>query len=132
MEYTKLGNSGLEVSKICLGCMSFGEPERGYPSWSLPEEQSMEVIKKALEVGVNFFDTANIYSAGSSEEILGKAIKKYAKRENVVIATKVRFRTGEGPNREGLSRKHIFEEVENSLRRLQTEYIDDCVILGLS
>ena len=128
MEYVKLGNTGLDVSKICLGCMSFGEPERGYPSWSLDEEKSREVIKKAIELGINFFDTANIYSDGSSEEILGKALKDYAKRDEVVIATKVYQPTGTGPNKKGLSRKHIFEEVEKSLKRLQTDYIDLYII----
>ncbi len=128
MEYVKLGNTGLDVSKICLGCMSFGEPERGYPSWSLDEEKSREVIKKALDLGINFFDTANIYSDGSSEEILGRALKDYAKRDEIVIATKVCLATGKGPNKKGLSRKHIFEEVEKSLKRLQTDYIDLYII----
>ena len=128
MEYVKLGNTGLDVSKICLGCMSFGEPERGYPSWSLDEEKSRKVIKKALELGINFFDTANIYSDGSSEEILGRALKDYANRDEVVIATKVCLATGQGPNQKGLSRKHIFTEVEKSLQRLQTDYIDLYII----
>ncbi len=128
MKYVKLGNTGLDVSQICLGCMSFGEPDRGYPTWSLNEEESRKVIKKALDLGINFFDTANIYSDGSSEEILGRALKDYAKRDEVVIATKVCLSTGDGPNKKGLSRKHIFEEVENSLRRLQTNYIDLYII----
>ncbi|MGN0246708.1 MAG: aldo/keto reductase, partial [Lachnospiraceae bacterium] len=128
MEYAKLGNTGLDVSKICLGCMSFGEPDQGYPSWSLDEEKSREVIKKALDLGINFFDTANIYSDGSSEEILGRALKDYAHRDEVVIATKVCLATGQGPNKKGLSRKHIFAEVEKSLKRLQTDYIDLYII----
>jgi aryl-alcohol dehydrogenase-like predicted oxidoreductase len=128
MKYTKLGNTGLDVSKICLGCMSFGEPERGYPSWSLPKDPSREVIRRALDLGINFFDTANVYSDGSSEEILGQALKDFAKREEVVIATKVCLAAGEGPNRKGLSRKHIFTEIERSLKRLQTDYIDLYII----
>lgn len=128
MEYVKLGNTGLDVSRICLGCMSFGENDRGYPSWSLDEEKSREVIKKALELGINFFDTANIYSDGSSEEILGRALKDYANRDEIVIATKVCLATGQGPNQKGLSRKHIFTEIEKSLQRLQTDYIDLYII----
>jgi aryl-alcohol dehydrogenase-like predicted oxidoreductase len=128
MKYTKLGSTGLDVSKICLGCMSFGDPEKGYPTWSLPNNSSRDVIHRALELGINFFDTANVYSNGSSEEILGQALKDFANREEVVIATKVCLETGDGQNRKGLSRKHIFTEIEHSLKRLQTDYIDLYII----
>ncbi len=125
MEYVKLGNTGLDVSRVCLGCMSFGDPEAWVAKWALTEEQSRPIIKKALDLGVNFFDTANVYSAGKSEEILGRALREYAKREEVVIATKVHFPMNEGrPNSAGLSRKAIMTEVDNSLRRLGTDYID--------
>lgn len=128
MQYVKLGNTGLDVSRICIGCMSFGEPDRGYPEWSLPEEESRKIIKYALDLGINFFDTANIYSDGSSEEILGRAIKDFAKREEVVLASKVCLKTGDGPNRQGLSRKHIFNEIDKTLKRLQTDYLDLYII----
>ena len=124
MEYTKLGNTGLEVSKICLGCMSFGDPAKWIHSWVLTEEDSKRLIKKALDLGVNFFDTANIYSLGASEEILGRALKEYAKREEVVIATKVHGTMSDGPNKHGLSRKAIMQEVNASLKRLGVDYID--------
>lgn len=124
MEYVKLGNTGLEVSKICLGCMSFGDPTNWIHDWVLDEEESRKIIKKALDLGINFFDTANVYSIGVSEEFLGRAIKDFAKREEVVIATKVHGRMHEGPNGEGLSRKHIMREVNASLERLGTDYID--------
>ena len=124
MEYVKLGNTGLDVSKICLGCMSFGDPQKWIHSWVLNEEESRKIIKKALDLGVNFFDTANVYGVGSSEEILGRALKDYAAREKVVIATKVSGKMHEGPNGSGLSRKSILHEVEQSLQRLQTDYID--------
>lgn len=129
MEYTKLGNTGLEVSKICLGCMSFGDANMGFHSgWLLDEEKSRVIIKKALDLGINFFDTANTYAAGTSEEILGRALKDFAKREEVVIATKCFFSdlpNGEmKPNQHGLSRKAIFHQVERSLERLGTDYID--------
>ncbi len=129
MEYTKLGNTGLEVSKICLGCMSFGDASMGFHSgWLLDEEKSRSIIKKALDLGINFFDTANTYAAGTSEEILGRALKDFAKREDVVIATKCFFSdlpNGEQkPNQHGLSRKAIFHQVERSLKRLGTDYID--------
>src|SRR5262247_18530 len=124
MEYTKLGRTGLDVSRICLGCMSYGGGNLGNHAWSLPEEESRPFIKKALEAGINFFDTANRYSLGSSEEILGRAIKDFARRDEVVIATKVYGRMRPGPNGAGLSRKAIFTEVDNSLRRLGMDYID--------
>jgi Predicted oxidoreductases (related to aryl-alcohol dehydrogenases) len=124
MEYVKLGNTGLDVSKICLGCMSFGDSEKWIHDWVLNEEDSRKIIKKALDLGINFFDTANIYSMGTSEEYLGRALKDYAKREEVVIATKIYNRMHEGPNGQGLSRKSIMHEVEASLERLGTDYID--------
>lgn len=128
MEYVKLGNSGLEVSKICLGCMSFGDRNVWVHSWVLNEDESRAIIKRALELGVNFFDTANVYSLGRSEEIVGKALKDFANRDEVVIATKVYFPVREGPNSTGLSRKAIMSEVEKSLKRLGTDYIDLYVI----
>lgn len=124
MEYTKLGRTGLDVSRICLGCMSYGVPERGMAPWSLNEEQSRPFIKRALELGINFFDTANVYSDGTSEEIVGRALKEFARRDEVVIATKVFFRMHQGPNGAGLSRKAIMTEIDNSLKRLGTDYVD--------
>ena len=124
MEYVKLGRSGLEVSKLSLGTMSFGVPERGNAPWSLDEEQSRPIIKKALESGINFFSTANMYSDGTSEEILGRALKDFAHRDEVVIATKVFVPMRKGPNAMGLSRKAIMTEIDNSLRRLGTDYVD--------
>lgn len=124
MEYVKLGNTGMDVSKICLGCMSFGAASSGFQGWTLDEEGSREIIKRALDLGINFFDTANCYSFGSSEEYLGRALKDYAKRDEVVVATKVFIRMKEGPNGQGLSRKAIMQEVDNSLLRLGMDYID--------
>src|ERR1700744_3146597 len=118
MEYSNLGHTGLEVSRICLGCMSYGTPGQGNNAWSLGEEESRPFIRRALEAGINFLDTANRYSAGSSEEILGRALKDFARRDDVVIATKVYGRMRPGPNGAGLSRKAILAEVDNSLRRL--------------
>ncbi len=124
MEYTKLGRTGLDVSRICLGCMSYGGGNRGNHAWSLGEEESRPFIKRALEAGISFFDTANRYSLGSSEEILGRAIKDFARRDEVVIATKVYGRMRPGPNGAGLSRKAIMSEIDASLRRLGTDYVD--------
>jgi aryl-alcohol dehydrogenase-like predicted oxidoreductase len=124
MQYVKLGTTGLDVSPIAIGAMTFGEPTRGHPAWSLGEEESRKLIKHALDVGINFFDTANMYSQGSSEEILGRALKDYANRDDVVIATKLRHPMRSGPNGKGLSRKAIMTEVEQSLSRLGTDYID--------
>ena len=124
MKYVKLGNTGLDVSKICLGCMSFGDPKKWQASWVLEEEDARKVIKKALDLGINFFDTANCYGLGASEEILGRALKDYAKREEIVIATKLSVQMRTTPNGSGLSRKEIFYEVNESLKRLQTDYID--------
>ncbi len=120
----KLGHTGLDVSRICLGCMSYGGSNRGNHAWSLDEETSRPFIRRALESGINFFDTANRYSLGSSEEILGRAIKDFARREEVVIATKVYGRMRPGPNGAGLSRKAIMAEIDASLRRLGTDYVD--------
>ncbi len=124
MEYTRLGNTGLEVSRICLGCMSYGEPERGGHAWSLPEDQARPFFRQALDAGINFFDTANVYSAGSSEEITGRALLSMVSRDEVVIATKLHGRMRPGPNGQGLSRKAIMTEIDHSLQRLGTEYVD--------
>lgn len=124
MEYLKLGKIGLKVSRICLGCMSYGVPERGTHPWTLDEENSRPFIKRALELGINFFDTANSYSDGTSEEIVGRALRDFARREDVVIATKVYFPTHEDVNARGLSRKSIMFEIEASLQRLGTDYVD--------
>jgi aryl-alcohol dehydrogenase-like predicted oxidoreductase len=124
MDYVKLGRTGLEVSRICLGCMSYGGPDRGTHRWSLPEEESRPFIKRALESGINFFDTANVYSLGSSEEILGRALRDFARRDEVVIATKVHGRMRPGPNGAGLSRRAIMMEIDASLRRLGTDHVD--------
>ncbi|MNB65281.1 L-glyceraldehyde 3-phosphate reductase [compost metagenome] len=124
MQYSRLGSSGLEVSRIVLGCMSYGEPGRGNHEWSLNEEQSRPFIKKALDLGINFFDTANVYSDGSSEEIVGRALKDMVSRDEVVIATKVHGQMRKGPNGGGLSRKAILSEIDHSLRRLGTDYVD--------
>jgi aryl-alcohol dehydrogenase-like predicted oxidoreductase len=124
VRYTKLGNTGLDVSPIAIGAMTYGEPDRGHPVWSLGEQDSRPLVKHALDAGINFFDTANIYSQGSSEEILGRALRDLADRDDVVIATKVRHPMRSGPNGKGLSRKAIMTEVEHSLRRLGTDYID--------
>jgi 1-deoxyxylulose-5-phosphate synthase len=123
MEYARLGSTGMKVSRICLGCMGFGDSEWVH-KWVLNEEDSRPIIKKALEMGINFFDTANVYSIGKSEEILGRALKDYAKRDEIIIATKVRGKMREGANGEGLSRKSILSEIDNSLRRLGTDYVD--------
>lgn len=124
MEYIKLGNTGLDVSRICLGCMGFGDPNRWVHSWVLNDEQSRPIIKQALERGINFFDTANVYSLGASEEIVGRALKEYANRDEIVLATKVHGKMHEGPNGGGLSRKAIMSEIDKSLQRLGTDYVD--------
>ncbi|MEK3862095.1 aldo/keto reductase [Paenibacillus sp. FSL H7-0716] len=124
MKYTKLGKTGLDVSQLCLGCMSFGVAERWIHQWVLDEKQSRVIIKKALDLGINFFDTANVYSDGTSEEIVGRAIKDYANRDEIVLATKVFNRMHEGPNGAGLSRKAIMSEIDKSLKRLGTDYVD--------
>jgi 1-deoxyxylulose-5-phosphate synthase len=124
MEYVNLGHSGLKVSRLCLGCMSFGESARGMHAWTLDEATSMPLIKQAVEAGINFFDTANAYSDGSSEEITGRALKALCKRDEVVIATKLFMPWSKAPNAGGLSRKAIFHAVDDSLQRLGTDYID--------
>jgi 1-deoxyxylulose-5-phosphate synthase len=124
MDYLKLGRTGLDVARLCLGCMSYGEPERGNHTWTLGEAASLPFFRKALDLGINFFDTANVYSDGSSEEIVGRALLKYARRGEVVIATKVHGRMHKGPNGAGLSRKAIFAAIDDSLRRLGTDHVD--------
>jgi aryl-alcohol dehydrogenase (NADP+) len=124
MKYVKLGRTGLTVSQICLGCMSYGEPDRGGHPWSLDEAASRPFFEHALELGINFFDTANVYSDGSSEEIVGRALGELTSREEVVIATKVHGRMRQGANGAGLSRKAIMSEIDASLRRLGTDYVD--------
>jgi aryl-alcohol dehydrogenase-like predicted oxidoreductase len=124
MKTKRLGNTGLQVSPLTLGCMTFGVPDRGTHPWTLDEAASRPIIRRAIELGFTFFDTANSYSDGTSEEIVGRLLKEYARRDEVVIATKVYFPMGKGPNRGGLSRKAIMTEVDASLRRLGTDYID--------
>ncbi|WP_017774076.1 aldo/keto reductase [Paraburkholderia kururiensis] len=124
MDYVRLGSTGLEVSRLCLGCMTYGVSERGNHSWTLDEDRSRPLIREAIEAGINFFDTANTYSDGTSEEIVGRALRDFTKRDDIVIATKVYNRMRPGPNGAGLSRKAIFNEIDNSLRRLGTEYVD--------
>ncbi len=124
MEYARLGSTGMKVSRICLGCMGFGDAERWIHKWVLNEENSRPIIKKNLELGINFFDTANVYSIGTSEEILGRALKDFSKRDEVVIATKLHGKMREDPNGGGLSRKAILSEIDASLKRLGTDYVD--------
>lgn len=129
MNYVKLGNTGMDVSPICLGCMSFGSTEGWtHNTWALDEEDSRTIIKRALDLGVNFFDTANVYAFGVSEEILGRALKDYANRDEVVVATKVFSSMRQGPNGGGLSRKHIMSEIDHSLQRLGMDYVDLYII----
>jgi 1-deoxyxylulose-5-phosphate synthase len=124
MQYTRLGNTGLEVSRICLGCMSFGNPDAGAHNWSLPEAESRPILRAAWEAGINFFDTANVYSAGTSEEIVGKILKELGARDEYVLATKVHGEMRPGPNGQGQSRKAIMWQIDESLRRLGTDYVD--------
>ncbi|WP_405865351.1 aldo/keto reductase [Streptomyces sp. NBC_00005] len=124
MQYVKLGSTGLDVSRVCLGCMTYGLPDRGVHEWTLDEEASRPLIRQALEAGINFFDTANVYSDGTSEEIVGKALRDFANRDEVVLATKVHGRMRPGPNGGGLSRKVILSEIDHSLSRLGTDYVD--------
>ncbi len=123
MQYVRFGETGLKVSRICLGCMTYGRPTERW-LWALDEEQSRPFIKRALELGISFFDTADVYSNGASEEVLGRALHDFAARDEVVIATKVHGVMGPGPNDGGLSRKHIFSAIDASLRRLGTDYVD--------
>ncbi|MCW2850789.1 MAG: aldo/keto reductase [Nocardioides sp.] len=124
MEYTRLGGSGLKVSRIALGCMSFGDTSRGAHGWALGDDAAEPVFRQAVELGITFWDTANVYSAGTSEEIVGRAIQRYSRREDVVLATKVFFPMHDGPGGSGLSRKAILEQVDASLTRLGTDYVD--------
>ncbi|SDS89774.1 aldo/keto reductase [Bradyrhizobium canariense] len=124
MDYVKFGKTGLGVSRLCIGCMTYGIPNRGPHPWTLDEEKSRPLIRQALDLGINFFDTANVYSDGTSEEIVGRALKEFVRREDVVIATKVNGRMRPGPNGAGLSRKAILGEIDNSLRRLGTDFVD--------
>ncbi|MBX9721192.1 MAG: aldo/keto reductase [Candidatus Obscuribacterales bacterium] len=124
MDYVKFGKTGLDVSRVCLGCMSFGASDKWIHPWTLNEEESRKIIKHALDLGINFFDTANVYSLGSSEEFTGRAIKDFAKREEIVLATKVNGKMHDGPNGQGLSRKAIMQELDASLKRLGTDYVD--------
>jgi aryl-alcohol dehydrogenase-like predicted oxidoreductase len=124
MDYTNLGKSGLKVSRICLGCMTYGVPDRGAHAWTLDEEKSRPLIRQALESGINFFDTANTYSDGTSEEIVGRALKDFSRREEIVVATKVYFPMRPGPNARSLSRKAIMTEIDASLKRLNMDYVD--------
>lgn len=128
MEYVKFGNTGMDVSRICLGAMGFGDPNSGFHEWVLEEEESRVVIKKALELGINFFDTANVYSYGASEQILGKALNDFANRDEIVVATKVFSSMRQGPNGGGLSRKVIMSEIDQSLARLEMDYVDLYII----
>jgi aryl-alcohol dehydrogenase-like predicted oxidoreductase len=124
MEHTRLGTSGLKVSRISLGCMSFGDTSRGFNQWALDDAAAEPIFRQAVELGINFWDTANIYGFGSSEEIVGRAIRKYSRREDVVLATKVFFKLHDGPGGSGLSRKAIMESIDASLARLGTDYVD--------
>ena len=124
MDYVKLGKTGLDVSRLCLGCMTYGEPSRGAHSWTLDEEHSRPFLRQAIETGINFFDTSNSYSDGSSEEILGRAVRDFGRREELVIATKVFFPQRKGPNARGLSRKAILAAIDASLKRLGMDYVD--------
>jgi aryl-alcohol dehydrogenase-like predicted oxidoreductase len=124
MEYTRLGSSGLKVSRIALGCMSFGDTSRGFSSWALDDDAAEPIFRQALDLGINFWDTANVYGFGSSEEIVGRAIAKYTRREDIVLATKVFFPMHDGPGGSGLSRRAIMEQIDASLTRLGTDYVD--------
>jgi aryl-alcohol dehydrogenase-like predicted oxidoreductase len=124
MDYKNLGSTGLKVSRLCLGCMTYGVPDRGLHPWTLDEDKSRPIIQRALELGINFLDTANSYSDGTSEEIVGRAVRDFGRRDDLVIATKVGLPVGTGPNQKGLSRKTIMTEIDNSLRRLGTDYVD--------
>lgn len=124
MKYVKLGSTGLDVSRVLLGCMTYGDPKAGTHDWAMDEEASRPFIRQAVEAGINVFDTANAYSGGASEEVLGRLLKEFARRDEIVIATKVHFAMRPGPNAMGLSRKALLTEIDNSLRRLGTDYID--------
>jgi len=124
MDYVRFGSTGLQVSRLCLGCMTYGVAERGTHPWTLGEDASRPLIRQALDAGINFFDTANTYSDGTSEEIVGRALRDFVKRDDIVLATKVYNRMRPGPNGQGLSRKAILTEIDHSLKRLGTDYVD--------
>ncbi|MGW7682342.1 aldo/keto reductase [Kribbella sp. NPDC054772] len=124
MQYTRLGTSGLKVSRIALGCMSFGDTTRGFNQWALDDTAAEPIFRQALDLGITFWDTANVYGFGTSEEIVGRAIRKYSRREDIVLATKVHFRMHDGPGGAGLSRKAIMEQIDASLTRLGVDYVD--------
>jgi aryl-alcohol dehydrogenase-like predicted oxidoreductase len=124
MKYARLGGSGLKASRISLGCMSFGDPASGFLQWTLPQEESLPYFEQALDLGINFWDTANVYSFGDSERIVGEALRRYTKREEIVLATKVFIKVGDGPGDAGLSRKAIMQQIDASLTRLGTDYVD--------
>jgi aryl-alcohol dehydrogenase-like predicted oxidoreductase len=124
MEYTRLGSSGLKVSRIALGCMSFGDTSRGFSEWALDDSAAEPIFRQALDLGITFWDTANVYGFGSSEEIVGRAIQKYTRREDIVLATKVHFPMYGGPGGSGLSRRAVMEQIDASLTRLGTDYVD--------
>ncbi|QNE35270.1 aldo/keto reductase [Leifsonia shinshuensis] len=124
MEYTRLGSTGLPISRIALGCMSFGDRTRGFNEWALDDEGGAPIFRQAVEAGITFWDTANVYGFGSSEEIVGRAIREYTKREDIVLATKVNFKVGDGPGGAGLSRRAILEQIDASLTRLGTDFVD--------
>lgn len=124
MEYTRLGSTGLTVSRIALGCMSFGDTSRGFSDWALDDEAAAPIFRQAVEAGITFWDTANVYGFGSSEEIVGRAVREYTRREDVVLATKVNFRMHDGPGGAGLSRRAILEQIDASLTRLGTDFVD--------
>lgn len=123
MDYVRFGNTGMMVSRLCLGTMTYGKPTERWP-WALNEAESRPFIKEALELGINFFDTADVYADGASEEVVGKALRDFAKRDEIVLATKVFNPMGPGPNDKGLSRKHIMSAIDASLKRLGTDYVD--------
>ena len=124
MEDTRLGKSGLRISRIGLGCMSFGDPARGFNEWALGDDEAAPLFQQAIELGITFWDTANVYGFGSSEEIVGRAVRKYSRREDIVLATKVHFKVHDGPGGSGLSRKAIMEQIDASLTNLGTDYVD--------
>ena len=124
MDYVRLGKTGLKVSRLCLGCMSFGDASKGWHKWILDEEASRPILRRAVEAGINFFDTANIYAGGTSEEVTGRALKDFARRDEIVIATKAHGPFGSGPNQGGLSRKALMQAIDDSLTRLGTDYVD--------
>ncbi len=124
MQYTRLGSSGLRISRLALGTMSFGDPDKAFPAWAMDEEAAQPFFRQAVEHGITFWDTANVYSAGSSEEIVGRAMREYSRREDIVLATKLHFRMHDGPGGQGQSRKAVMEQIDASLTRLGTDYVD--------